>query len=151
LIANKTLKLLPRSLTTDYGTEPEHKNDSITVNHDIFGTRSSNQTMIGKDNVKKLQVKWILLNKSPIEDPPIIIGDRGYVQDNGGNIVAFDAYTGRTLWNIHQGIGEYFHGLTYDHGVLFSGTGYNSTVIAINAKNGGIIWQSPVLGSSKAG
>jgi alcohol dehydrogenase (cytochrome c) len=148
---HKTLKLLPRSLTTDYGTESEHNNDWITANHDIFGTRSSNQTIIGKDNVKKLHFKWILLNKSPIEDPPIIIGDRGYVQDNGGNIVAFDANTGHTLWKIHQGIGEYFHGLTYDHGVLFSGTGYNSTVIAVNPTNGGIIWQSPVLGPSKAG
>jgi plastocyanin len=105
LTTHKTLKLLPRSLTTDYGTEPEHKNDWITANHDIFGTRSSNQTIIGKDNVKNLQFKWILLNKSPIEDPPIIIGDRGYVQDNGGNIVAFDANTGHTLWKIHQGIG----------------------------------------------
>jgi alcohol dehydrogenase (cytochrome c) len=151
LTTHKTLKLLPRSLTTDIGTEPEHKNDWITANHDIFGTRSSNQTIIGKDNVKKLQFKWILLNKSPIEDPPIIIGDKGYVQDNGGNIVAFDANTGHILWKIHQGIGEYFHGLTYDHGVLFSGTGYNSTVIAVNATNGGIIWQSLVLGPSKAG
>jgi plastocyanin len=151
LTIHKTLKLLPRSLSTDYGTEPEHKNDWITVNHDIFGTRSSNQTIIGKDNVKKLQFKWILLNKSPIEDPPIIIGDRGYVQDNGGNIVAFDSNTGHTLWKIHQGIGQYFHGLTYDHGVLFSETGYNSTVIAVNPTNGGIIWQSPVLGPSKAG
>jgi alcohol dehydrogenase (cytochrome c) len=151
LTTHKTLKLLPKYLTTDYGTEPEHKNDWITVNHDIFGTRSSNQTIIGKDNVKKLHFKWVLLNKSPIEDPPIIIGDRGYVQDNGGNIVAFDASIGHTLWKIHQGIGRYFHGLTYDHGVLFSGTGYNSTVIAVNATNGGIIWQSPVLGPSKAG
>ncbi|MGC2571026.1 MAG: PQQ-binding-like beta-propeller repeat protein [Candidatus Nitrosopolaris sp.] len=151
LTTHKTLKLLPRSLTTDYGTEPEYKNDWITANHDIFGTRSSNQTIIGKDNVKNLQFKWILLNKSPIEDPPIIIGNRGYVQDNGGNIVAFDTNTGHILWKIHQGIGRNFHGLTYDHGVLFSGTGYNSTVIAVNATNGVIIWQSPVLGPSKAG
>jgi len=63
-------------------------------------------------------------NKSPIEDPLIIIGDRGYVQDNGGNIVAFDANTGHILWKIHQGIGRNFYGLTYDHGVLFSRTGY---------------------------
>ena len=151
LTTHKTLKPLLRSQTTDYGTEPEHKNDWITANHDIFGTRSSNQTIIGKDNVKKLQFKWILLNKSPIEDPPIIIGDRGYVQDNGGTIVAFDVNTGHILWKIHQGIGEYFHGLTYDHGVLFSGTGYNSTVIAVNVTNEGIIWQSPVLGPSKVG
>jgi hypothetical protein len=46
LTTHKTLKPLPRSLTTDYGTKPEYKNDWITANHDIFGTRSSNQTII---------------------------------------------------------------------------------------------------------
>ena len=56
LTTHKTLKLLPRSVTADLGTEPEHKNDWITANHDIFGTRSSNQTVIGKDNVKKSTV-----------------------------------------------------------------------------------------------
>jgi outer membrane protein assembly factor BamB len=43
------------------------------------------------------------------------------------------------------------HGLTYDHGILFSGTGYNATTVAINATNGAIIWQSPVLGPFKEG
>ena len=41
LTTHKTLKLLRRSPTTDYGTEPEHKNDWITANHDIFGTKLS--------------------------------------------------------------------------------------------------------------
>ena len=146
-----TIKLLPRSVKTELGTEREHKNDWLTANHDIFGTRYSNQTVIGKENVKKLQIKWILFNKFPIEDPPIIIGSRDYVQDNGGNIVAFDANTGHILWKIHPGTGGKMHGLTYDHGILFSGTGYNSTAMAINATNGVIIWQSPVLGPSNEG
>ena len=46
-------KVLPKSNnvtnTIDLGTEPEHKNNWITANHDIFGTRNSNQTTIGKD------------------------------------------------------------------------------------------------------
>lgn len=146
-----TIKLLPRSVKTELGTEPEHKNDWITVNHDIFGTRYTNQTVIGKENVKKLQIKWILFNKFLIEDPPIILGSKGYVQDNGGNIIAFDANTGHILWKIRAGTGGKMHGLTYDHGILFSGTGYNSTVVAINSTNGDIIWQSPVLGPSKEG
>jgi hypothetical protein len=28
-----------------------HKDDWITANHDIFGTRNSNQMIIGKNNV----------------------------------------------------------------------------------------------------
>jgi outer membrane protein assembly factor BamB/plastocyanin len=143
--------LLPKSVNTTLGTEQEHKDDWITANHDIFGTRHSSQTIIGEDNVNKLQVKWTLLNEFVIEDPPIIIGNRGFVQDNGGNIIRFDANTGLILWKIRPGTGGNMHGLTYDHGILFSGTGYNATTIAINATNGAIIWQSPVLGPFKEG
>jgi plastocyanin len=143
--------LLPKSVNTTLGTEPEHKNDWITANHDVFGTRYSSQTIIGEDNVKNLQVKWILLNKFVIEDPPIIIDNRGFVQDNVGNIVGFDANSGLVLWKIRPGTGGNMHGLTYDHGILFSGTGYNATTVAINATNGATIWQSPVLGPFKEG
>ena len=146
-----TTILLPKSVSTTLGIEPEHKNDWITANHDIFGTRYSSQTLIGEDNVNKLQVKWILLNKFVIEDPPIIVGNKGFVQDNGGNIEGLDTNTGLILWKIRPGTGGNMHGLTYDHGILFSGTGYNATTVAINATNGAIIWQSPVLGPFKEG
>ena len=47
-------KTLPKTTSiTDTGTEIQHKNNWITVNHDIFYTRSSPQTIIGKDNVNK--------------------------------------------------------------------------------------------------
>lgn len=139
------------STTTSLGTEFEHKNDWITANHDIFGTRSSNQTIIGKNNVNKLRVKWILPNEFVIEDPPVIVAHRGFVQDNGGNIIAFDTRTGNVHWKIHPGIGGKMHGLTYDHDILFSGTGYNATTVAISAINGRILWQSPILGPSQEG
>jgi plastocyanin len=42
LTTHKILKPLSRSVTTDLGTEPEHKNDWITANHDIFGTILTN-------------------------------------------------------------------------------------------------------------
>lgn len=42
-------------------------------------------------------------------------------------------------------------GLTYNNGLIFAATAYDATVIAINATNGKIIWQSQPLGSSKAG
>src|SRR5919108_89899 len=38
-------------------TEAKNSNNWITVNHDIYGTRNSNQTIINKDNVAMLQVK----------------------------------------------------------------------------------------------
>jgi hypothetical protein len=56
---NKTLP--PSTTTTSLGTESENKNNWIMANHDIFGKRSGNQTILGKDNVDKLQIKCTIL------------------------------------------------------------------------------------------
>jgi hypothetical protein len=69
----------PPSSTSETGTEPKNMDNWITVNHDIYGSRESNQTSIKKDNVASLQVKWRLINNAEIQDPPIIIGNKGYV------------------------------------------------------------------------
>jgi hypothetical protein len=115
-------KTLPSSTTTSLGTEPNNKNNWIMTNHDIFGTRSSNQTMIGKDNVDKLQVKWVFSDSAGIEQPPLVIGDRVYVQDNKAIVFAFDAKSGLNIWKtkIGNGGGGGMHGLTYDKGIIFA-------------------------------
>jgi alcohol dehydrogenase (cytochrome c) len=135
---------------TDLGTEAKNKNNWVTVNHDIYGTRSSNQTIINKDNVGKLQVKWRLVNEFEIQDPPIIVDNRGYVQDYAGNILAFNTRTGHVIWKIHAGNGPTM-GLAFDQGVLFASTASNATILAINSTDGKTIWQSQALGNPKAG
>ena len=65
-----------KPFSSELGTESKNNNNWITVNHDIYGTRSSNQTIIKKDNVGTLQVKWRLINDVEIQDPPIIVGNR---------------------------------------------------------------------------
>ncbi len=42
-------------------------------------------------------------------------------------------------------------GLTFNSGIVFASTGYNATVVAVNATDGKIIWQSPLLGNPKMG
>src|SRR5213080_2973738 len=54
--SNNYLISLPKSKQTELGTEPQNQDNWITANHDIFGTRSSNQTVIGKDSVNKLEI-----------------------------------------------------------------------------------------------
>ena len=39
------------------GTEARDLNNWITVNHDIYGTRDSPQTIINRNNVAKLELK----------------------------------------------------------------------------------------------
>ena len=85
-----------------------------------------------------------------IQDPPIIIGDRGYVQDYAGNIIAFENENGKVLWKVHVGTGPTM-GLTFNSGIVFASTGSNATVVAVNATDSKIIWQSPLLGNPKIG
>lgn len=138
-------KTLPTINNTNTGFEPKFKDDWISANHDIFYTRSSNQTTIGKDNVSNLQVKWILNTPNPVENPPLIIGKTGYVEDNKANVIAFDIDTGFNLWTIKVGEGGTMHGMTYDNEVLFVPTGHSSTIVAMNATNGKVLWESPML------
>jgi glucose dehydrogenase len=145
-------KTLPSSTTTSLGTEPENKNNWIMANHDIYNTRSSNQTIIGKDNVDKLQVKWIFNDPTGIEQPPLVIGDRVYVQDNKAIVFAFDAKNGSNLWKTSIGNGGGgMHGLSFDNGVIFADSGSAATVAAINSTDGKIIWKSPILGPISIG
>ena len=124
----QVFKVLPTqsndTTNTDLGTEPEHKDNWITANHDIYGTRSSNQTTIGKDNVNELQIKWIFNSPFIIQNPMLVVGDRGYAQDNSGRIFAIDLNTGLNIWKLELGgNGQNQHGITYDNGIIFAGTG----------------------------
>ena len=44
------------------GMEEKNKDNWVFVNHDIYGSRNSNQTQIDKSNVGDLKVKWRLNN-----------------------------------------------------------------------------------------
>jgi len=152
------IKTLPKSISSDTGLETKNIDNWITANHDIYGTRSSNQTTLSKNNVNTLQPKWILKSEFPIENPPLIVGDNGYVQDNAMDVIAFDISSGLNLWNFDAGIvntqtqqilprGVYSHGLTYDNGVIFATTGANGTVVALNSSDGKVLWHSAAIGN----
>jgi len=145
-------ELMAEALTSSNDMAPVHKNEDnwLLINHDIYGTRNSNQTTIGKDNVDKLQVKWRWLNEYEIQDPPIISEGKGYVQDYAGNIIAFDTRTGHMLWNVDAGGGPTM-GLAYDSGIIFASTATNATIIAVDSSDGKKLWESELLGDPKVG
>jgi alcohol dehydrogenase (cytochrome c) len=145
-------ELMAEGSTTSNVTTPvyEYKDNWALINHDLYGTRSSNQTSIVKDNVDKLQLKWRWLNEYEIQDPPIIKEGKGYVQDYAGNIIAFDTRTGHTIWNVDVGGGPTM-GLAYDSGIIFASTATNATIIAINSSDGKKLWESELLGDPKVG
>jgi len=147
---SRSITLSPKSFNSDIGIETKNTNNWITVNHDIYGTRSSNQSIINKENVAKLQIKWRLINDVEIQDPPIVVGNKGYIQDYGGTVMAFDTGTGKVLWKVKAGTGPTM-GLTFDNGLVYAATAFNDTVVAINSTDGKIIWQSQTLGNPKTG
>lgn len=122
----------------------------VTVNHDLYGTRSSNQTIINEENVDSLRFKWQIVNNFEIQEPPIIVGNIGYVQDYAGNVIAFNIENGRVIWNVRVGYGPTM-GLSYDNGVIFSSTASNGTVVALNATDGRSKWESQTLGDTAVG
>lgn len=135
---------------SDTGFEAKNLNNWITINHDIHSTRYSNQTTINKENVNQLKVRWILFNNVAIQDPPIIIGDKGFVQDDSGTVIAFETSNGNVIWRSEIGSGPTM-GLTFNNGILYAATGYHSTVVAIDPTNGRTIWNSEILGDPKTG
>jgi hypothetical protein len=41
--------------------------------------------------------------------------------------------------------------MTYDHGVLFAPTGANGIIVALNATDGNLLWQSAAIGNPVLG
>jgi outer membrane protein assembly factor BamB len=142
--------MMAHATITGNNTPNGSDDEWVTVNHDLYGSRSSNQTIINKENVDSLRIKWQIVNNFEIQDSPIIIGNIGYVQDYAGNVFAFNIEDGRVLWNVHVGYGPTM-GLSYDNGLIFSSTASNGTVVAINATDGSRKWESQTLGDTSVG
>ena len=60
----------------------------------------------------------------------LVVGDRGYAQDNSGRIFAIDLNTGLNIWKLELGgNGQNQHGITYDNEIIFAGTGKNAKLL----------------------
>ena len=128
------------------------------ANHDLAMTRASPQAEIGKDNVGTLQVKWIFNTGFPVENPPLIVGDTGYAQNNAMQVFAFNLTTGLCKWKYDPHIlvngsvpeATVTHGITYDNGTIFAPTGPGGTIVALNASDGRPIWESPKVNNDES-
>jgi alcohol dehydrogenase (cytochrome c) len=132
------------------GMEESNRDNWIFVNHDIYGTRNSNQTQIDQSNVGDLKVKWRLNNTYEIQDPPIIVNNSGYFQDYIGNIIAFDTLTGNIKWKLNLDGGPTM-GLYFSDGIIYATIGTKAKIISIDSTNGEQLWESPILGDTSLG
>ncbi|HZD43154.1 MAG TPA: PQQ-binding-like beta-propeller repeat protein, partial [Methanomicrobiales archaeon] len=142
------------------GLNATNATDWPQTNYDPTMSRHSPQTEIGKNNVDQLQVKWILNTKYSTEAPPLIVGDTGYVENNGAQVIAFDLNTGLVKWFYDTNLTlvggaalprvSTAHGMTYENGVIYAPTVANGTIVALSAENGTRIWESPKLQNGSA-
>ncbi len=147
-------KLILFALILLLGLAAVSAQDWPMFNYDSNMSRHSPQTTINKDNVNQLQAKWILNTNFTIENPPLIIGDTGYVQTNSiMEVIAFDLDTGLTKWTYVPVIptiaklprSTTSHGLAYENGIIYAPTGAAGSVVALDATNGKVIWDSGTI------
>jgi alcohol dehydrogenase (cytochrome c) len=138
------------SIQSNAPNQMNSTNEWSFVNHDIQGTRNINQAEINIDNVKRLTLKWILNNTYEIQDPPLIIGDKGYAQDYIGNVFSFDIHNGSKIWTAGFKTGPTM-GLFFEGGIIYASLAADARIVAINATDGTIIWKSPRLGNPDTG
>jgi len=129
----------------------QQSSDWTMVNYDPTYSRNSPQTVIGKNNVDQLQVKWILNTGYAVENPPLIIGNTVFVQNNALQVIAIDLHSGLSKWKYDPGVpsssgllprASSSHGMVYENGIIYAPTGPNGTIIALNAQNGAKIWET---------
>jgi alcohol dehydrogenase (cytochrome c) len=142
-------------------TEREPQN-WLTYSGNVLGQRFSPLTQITTGNVKNLELQWVWQAKSlekyettslvvdgvlyTIQAPNATNNADGYTQ-----IVALDAVSGRQFWTFRYNIpsaaraccGRVNRGLAILGNTLYMGT-LNTHLIAVDARNGTLIWDTTV-------
>ncbi len=87
-------------------------------------------------------------NEERFVDTPVVADGKVFVMDSQTQVGAFDAKTGKELWQVNltpedENDGHIGGGVTYNRGRVFATTGF-AQVIALNANNGSEIWRRNV-------
>src|SRR5687767_10462842 len=134
----------------------------LTYSGNYNGQRYSTLTQITTDNVKNLELQWVLQvqqrgNSDKWEASPIVVDGVIYTVRPPNDVVAVDAVTGRLFWSYNHNpaqtarvcCGRVNRGLAILGTTLFMGT-IDGRLLALNAKTGALLWNTPV-GAPEAG
>ncbi len=116
-------------------------------NYDPSMSRDSPQTTISASNVNQLILKWKFNTGKVVENPPLIVGNTCYIQNNIMQVFALNLLNGQKIWEYdpHVAAFQAAHGIFYKNGIIYAPTGTNGTVIALNATKGSLIWKSSLI------
>jgi alcohol dehydrogenase (cytochrome c) len=132
---------------------PQEPQNWLTYSGSYASQRYSLLNQITPTNVKQLDLSWIFQAQSleKFEATPIVVDGIMYVTQPPNDIVALDAKTGRLFWvyQYHSSSGVRLccglvnRGLAVLGNTLFMGT-VDAHLVAIDAKNGDVLWNSEV-------
>jgi alcohol dehydrogenase (cytochrome c) len=109
-------------------------------------------------NVAQLSLRWVKqfdISDPNIEATPLVIDGTIFTTADPGHVFALDAKTGATIWEYSRPIpaglpleyGRVNRGLAVQGSTLFFGS-LDGYLVAINANDGKVIWQTQVVSSS---
>ncbi len=127
--------------------------DWLTYSGNFFAQRYSPLAQITPANIKNLELQWVFQSKSleKFEATPLVVNGVMYTVQPPNDVVALDAVTGRVFW-IYSYVpsllarpccGRVNRGLAILGDTLFMAT-LDAHVVAIDAKNGGLVWNVAV-------
>lgn len=124
------------------------------------GHRYSPLDQINRENVERLQVKWLFQGRhqEKFETTPLVVDGIMYLTRPENDIFALDAETGRTLWTYshrnppvtYNCCGRVNRGLAILGDRLFMNT-LDMHVLAVDAKSGRELWKTKIFDYKAAG
>jgi alcohol dehydrogenase (cytochrome c) len=130
----------------------------LTYSGSYDGWRHTSLTEITSANVARLRIRWIKqfdINDPLIEATPLVIDGVIFIPPDAGHVLALDARTGDVIWEYKRPIpadlslanGPVNRGLAVYGSTLFLGS-VDGYLVAINASDGKVIWQTLVASPS---
>jgi alcohol dehydrogenase (cytochrome c) len=145
---------LPGQVTFDRLLHAEREPQNwLTYSGGYDSHRFSPLTQINRSNVKNLQMKWVYHpDYAKMENTPLVVDGILYT-GTAQEVVALDAVTGRQYWKyarpfsrpdyLGQHAYEVNKGMAISGDILFWATVYDCHLIAIDVKNGHVLWDVP--------
>jgi len=130
----------------------------LTYSGSYNGWRHSSLAEITPANVAQVRLRWIKQfdgNDPVIEATPLVIGGAIFLVAPASSVVALDAKTGDVIWDYKRPIpaslpvccGRVNRGLAAYGNMIFFGS-LDGYLVAINADDGKVIWETQVASSS---
>jgi len=137
------------------GTNPD---EWLTYSGSYNGWRHTSLAEVTPANVAQLRMRWIKqfdINDPNIEATPLVIDGVIFMVADAGHVLALDAKTGDAIWEYKRPIpgdlpleyGPVNRGLAVQGSTLFFGS-LDGYLVAINANDGKVIWQTLVASPS---